>query len=73
MPIKYWHFRITKKKKVPKNASLPKKEHDFQYLEKEKPATELQIHTYARILIEASLDPLFTINPTGKITYMNNA
>ena len=28
---------------------------------------------YARSLIEASLDPLFTINTTGKITDMNNA
>ena len=28
---------------------------------------------YARSLIEASLDPLFTINPAGKITDMNNA
>jgi PAS domain S-box-containing protein len=28
---------------------------------------------YARSLIEASLDPLFTINPTCKITDINNA
>ena len=28
---------------------------------------------YARSLIEAILDPLFTINPVGKITDMNNA
>ncbi len=28
---------------------------------------------YARSLIEASLDPLFTISPKGKITDMNNA
>jgi PAS domain S-box-containing protein len=28
---------------------------------------------YARSLIEASLDPLFTINPEGKITDINNA
>jgi len=28
---------------------------------------------YARSLIEASQDPLFTINPAGKITDMNNA
>ena len=28
---------------------------------------------YARSLIEASLDPLFTINPAGKITDMNEA
>jgi PAS domain S-box-containing protein len=29
--------------------------------------------TYARSLIEASLDPLFTISPEGKITDINNA
>jgi PAS domain S-box-containing protein len=28
---------------------------------------------YARSLIEASLDPLFTINPEGKITDINDA
>ena len=28
---------------------------------------------YARSLIEASLDPLFTVSPAGKITDMNNA
>lgn len=28
---------------------------------------------YARSLIEASLDPLITINPKGKITDMNQA
>ena len=28
---------------------------------------------YARSLIEASLDPMFTINPAGKITDLNNA
>jgi len=30
-------------------------------------------YQYARSLIEASLDPLFTISPAGKITDMNNA
>ncbi len=33
----------------------------------------IQESQYARSLIEASLDPLFTINPSGKITDMNNA
>jgi PAS domain S-box-containing protein len=33
----------------------------------------IQESQYARSLIEASLDPLFTINPAGKITDMNNA
>jgi PAS domain S-box-containing protein len=45
----------------------------FQNEEKEKRAAELIIANYARSLIEASLDPLFTINPAGKITDMNNA
>lgn len=35
--------------------------------------TITQESQYARSLIEASLDPLFTINPAGKITDMNNA
>jgi len=33
----------------------------------------LQQSQYARSLIEASLDPLFTISPEGKITDINNA
>ena len=45
----------------------------FQNEEKGKRAAELRIANYARSLIEASLDPLFTINPSGKITDMNNA
>jgi PAS domain S-box-containing protein len=52
---------------------IANKELAFQNNEKEKRETELQIPNYARILIEASLDPLFTINPAGKITDMNNA
>jgi len=46
---------------------------DFQNEEKEKRAAELRIANYARSIIEASLDPLFTISPSGKITDMNNA
>lgn len=38
-----------------------------------KHVAELKIANYARSLIEASLDPLFTINPYGKVTDMNNA
>ena len=45
----------------------------FQNDEKEKRAAELRIANYARSLIEASRDPLFTISPAGKITDMNNA
>ncbi len=36
-------------------------------------AFKRQESRYARSLIEASLDPLFTINPDGKITDINNA
>jgi PAS domain S-box-containing protein len=36
-------------------------------------AFKRQESRYARSLIEASLDPLFTINPEGKITDINNA
>lgn len=57
---------------------------DFQSKEKEKreiATKELEAFSYAakrasqyaRSLIEASLDPLFTISPAGKITDMNNA
>jgi PAS domain S-box-containing protein len=35
--------------------------------------TRMQGSQYARSLIEASLDPLFTISPEGKITDINNA
>ncbi len=45
----------------------------FQNDEKEKRAAELIIANYARSLIEASRDPLFTISPAGKITDINNA
>ncbi|MFZ4520943.1 MAG: ATP-binding protein [Bacteroidales bacterium] len=45
----------------------------FQNDEKEKRAAELRIANYARSIIEASRDPLFTISPAGKITDMNNA
>ena len=41
--------------------------------EKVKRSEELIIANYARSLIEASLDPLFTINLKGKITDMNDA
>jgi len=34
---------------------------------------KVQGYQYARSLIEASLDPLFTISPEGKITDINNA
>ena len=45
----------------------------FQSSEREKRAEELTQANLARILIEASHDPLFTINPEGKITDLNIA
>jgi len=52
---------------------IANKELAFQNDEKEKRAAELRIANYARSLIEASRDPLFTISPEGKITDMNEA
>ena len=49
------------------NRELEEKHHEL-FLTKEKLLTE-----YSRSLIEASLDPLVTINPEGKITDMNQA
>ncbi|MBC7935600.1 MAG: PAS domain-containing protein [Rhizobacter sp.] len=45
----------------------------FQSKEKERREAELRVAKYARIIIEASLDPLFTISLKGKITDINNA
>jgi PAS domain S-box-containing protein len=52
---------------------IANKELIYQNEEKEKRAAELIIANYARGLIEASLDPLLTISPDGKITDMNEA
>lgn len=52
---------------------IANKELVFQNKEKEKRAAELVIANYARGLIEASRDPLFTISPQGKITDINEA
>ncbi|MEK7747609.1 MAG: PAS domain-containing protein, partial [Nitrospirota bacterium] len=46
-----------------RKAQIPKDDHAIQT-----PAAE-----YARSLIEASLDPLVTISPEGKITDVNEA
>jgi PAS domain S-box-containing protein len=45
----------------------------FYNYQKHNRAIELNSANYARGLIEASLDPLFTISPDGKITDMNKA
>jgi PAS domain S-box-containing protein len=66
-------FQNSEKEERAAELVIANKELDFQNSEKEERAAELRIANYARGLIEASLDPLFTINPNGKITDMNNA
>jgi len=66
-------FQTGEKEKRAAELVIADKELDFQNKEKEKRAEELIIANYARSLIEASRDPLFTISPEGKITDMNNA
>lgn len=48
-------------------------ERKLQLIEKEKRASDLIIANYARSLLEASRDPLFTISTKGKITDINEA
>lgn len=77
-------FQTGEKKKRAAELKIADKELEFQNEEKEKRETEnkeleelsysLRLASqYARSLIEASHDPLFTISPIGKITDMNNA
>jgi PAS domain S-box-containing protein len=66
-------FQNDEKEKRAAELRIANEELAFQTNEKEKRAEELIIANYARSLIEASRDPLFTISPKGKITDMNNA
>jgi len=66
-------FQNNEKEKRAAELIIANKELAFQNREKEKRAVELRIANYARSLIEASLDPLFTINLDGRITDMNKA
>lgn len=66
-------FQNEEKEKRAAELVIANKELAFQNDEKEKRAAELIIANYARGLIEASLDPLVTISPEGKITDMNKA
>ena len=77
-------YQKGEKKKRAAELIIADKELEFQTEEKEKRKTEnkeleelnnsLKLASeYARSLIEASHDPLFTINLKGKITDMNNA
>ena len=78
------HFLNDEKEKRAAELVIANKELAFQNEEKEKRVTENRkleafsyaqtlASQYARSLIEASLDPLFTINTEGKITDINNA
>jgi PAS domain S-box-containing protein len=66
-------FQHAEKEKRAAELVIANKELAFQNDEKVKRAAELRIANYARGLIEASRDPLVTINPEGKITDMNLA
>jgi PAS domain S-box-containing protein len=66
-------FQDEEKGKRAEELKIANKELAFQNDEKEKRSAELRIANYARSLIEASRDPLFTISPSGKITDMNDA
>ncbi len=66
-------FQNNEKEKRAAELVLAHKELAYQHDEKEKHAAELIIANYARSLIEASRDPMFTISPEGKITDVNNA
>ena len=66
-------FQNREKEKRTNELVIANRELVFQNQEKEKRAAELIIANYARGLIEASRDPLFTISPEGKITDLNQA
>jgi len=66
-------FQTSEKEKRAAELVIADIELDFQNKEKEKREDELKLANYARSLIEASLDPLVTININGKITDVNEA
>ena len=66
-------FQNNEKEKRAAELVLAHQELAYQHDEKEKHAAELIVANYARSLIEASRDPMFTISPEGKITDVNNA
>jgi PAS domain S-box-containing protein len=66
-------FQNNEKEKRAAELVLAHRELAIHHDEKEKQAAELIIANYARSLIEASRDPMFTINREGKITDVNNA
>jgi PAS domain S-box-containing protein len=74
-PYQYLAIRvdISNRKESEEQLKIVNNELAYQNEEIEKRAADLRIANYARSLIEASLDPLFTINNEGKITDINNA
>ncbi len=66
-------FQNDEKEKRAAELLIANKELAFQNKEKEKRVAELVVANYARSLIEASRDPMFTISPGGKITDINKA
>jgi PAS domain S-box-containing protein len=75
IPNKYVAIRvdITQRKESEEKLKMANQELEFQNKAKEKHAVEKVLAEYSRSLIEASLDPLFTISPNGLITDMNQA
>jgi PAS domain S-box-containing protein len=75
IPNKYVAIRvdITQRMESEEKLKIANQELEFQNKEKEKHAVEKVLAEYSRSLIEASLDPLFTISPNGLITDMNQA
>jgi PAS domain S-box-containing protein len=74
-PYQYLAIRIdiTQRKEAEEQLKIANKKLASQIEKKEKQAIKLSIANYARSLIEASRDPLFTISTEGKITDINLA
>jgi PAS domain S-box-containing protein len=66
-------FQNKEKGKRAAELIIANKELAFQNKEKEKRLRELRVANYARSLIEATLDPLVTIDVKGRITDVNEA
>ncbi|HOZ52232.1 MAG TPA: ATP-binding protein [Chitinophagaceae bacterium] len=69
----YVNLKVGKQQNYDDELRIVKQEKTHQTQEKEVRPAELVIANYARSLIEASRDPLFTITNNGKITDINEA
>ena len=69
----YVNLKVGKQPNYDDGLRIVNQEKIHQTQEKEVRPAELVIANYARSLIEASRDPLFTITNTGKITDINEA